>query len=288
MRKEETSFTLCSLYNAGERGSSAFILSISGIQDKAYLQTPEYALLVVVLCPLCLLEAVEQRLVRNGGYARWIPVGCSYQRGWIFRKYCRRCDVSFSLIPDFILRRQRYGRWLIVSWLWACLCGATSRSLAFLRQQGIRHAEPDGFTCWSDLLDSDRTCPGYQLLWHWFTVFSRRAQQRIPRLVEACLSLQCDFKRDVVACLQSLPYVPRRGRALAVAVGLWRAVMQANDSDGTLVLLEDALFSLVGHLASESLPASHKLRRASGGRVLYDTLAVGGRPPPQTMHLGGE
>lgn len=232
-------------------------------------------------CPFCEQRSIRRRLARDGSYGRGIPLGNGAVPGKIFRKYCRPCDVSFSLIPDFILRGQRYGRLLVVAWLWAWLRGAACRSVDFLIEQQIPRPLQEALTCWSDLVDAEPTRPGYRLMHRWGCVFSRRALRAIPAMVHACISLRCDFKREVAECLTTLSLVPRRARPLAVALGLWRAMQQATSTSGAAVELESALLTLSGFLAQRPLRASHGLRRASGDSLVYDTLAMLGRPPPE-------
>jgi hypothetical protein len=75
----------------------------------------------VVHCPLCLLVSAVTRLACNGWYPRRIPEGLGWVPGRIYRKYCSRCKVAFSLLPDFVLPYQRYGLGLVAAWLWSWL-----------------------------------------------------------------------------------------------------------------------------------------------------------------------
>ena len=180
-----------------------------------------------------------------------------FSAGRILRKYCRPCDVSFSLIPDYILRGQHYGRFLVVAWLWAWLRGVACCRVDFLDEQQIPRPVHDALTCWSDLVDLEPTRPSYRLLRRWGCVFNRRALRFIPVLVHACTGRRCDFKREVAECLTTLSCVPRRARPLAVALGLWRALQQATSTSGPDVELEYALFTLSGFLTQRPLLASH-------------------------------
>ena len=230
---------------------------------------------------MCELQSRQRVLARDGSYARWIPLGNDRARGTIYRKYCRDCDVSFSLIPDFIVRHQRYNRPTVVGWLWTRLGGARCRSRSFLVEHGVDHPAPEGLISWTDLLDAERTRPGYQLLSRWERVFTLRAKRSVARLVYVCIALGCDFKREVANSLSSLASVPRSARALAVALGLWRSIVQATSTCGSEVELRAAFVSLVTHLTFRPLPPSHRLRRAFSEAVIYDALAWSGRPPPR-------
>lgn len=255
-----------------------FILSIPGLECKAYVEDPQAVLLLVVLCPLCERQGAVRRLARNGRYRRWIPIGSGRVAGWIYRRYCRVCKVAFSLIPDFILRGHSYSRFLVVSWLWSCLGGQSSRSRPFLVQAGIEHPAPEVGVSWTDLLDAERTRPGYQTLSRWTRRFSARARKRVAHLVQTCIGTEVDFKRDVAECLSSLTSVPRYARALAVVVGLWRAILQTSAT--APVDLYEALDSVVPHLCNRVLEPSHKLRRAFSDDLIYDSMVWSGRPPP--------
>ncbi len=286
MRNEETSCTLC-LLKTGEPRSFAIILSIPDLDDKVYVANPFQILLLVIFCPLCLADSVERKLACDGGYSRWIPVGGAVEAGWIFRKYCARCDTSFSLIPEFVLCYRQYGRTLVSAWLWACLLGTPSRCRSFLEDQGIWFPRCDAPGSWSDLLDDQRTHPGYQLLCHWTRLFSRQSQRAIPALLGAFIALRCDFQRDLAEPLALLTRVPVRAYALGLALGLWRAVREASDPFGQSVGLQAALPSLVEHLVVGCGPASHGLRRAFPGVLRYDGSSQGGRSPPDLPGKGG-
>lgn len=243
----------------------------------------------MLFCPLCQDGAVERQLARNGGYPRWIPVGGCLESGWIYRKYCSRCETPFSLIPDFILPQRTHGRALVIAWLWACLGGVASRCEAFYRSWGLWVPARDGHLSWSDLLDvvDHRTHPGYQLLCHWTRQSARRAQDALPSLLGTFMSLRCDFQRDLGEHLAGLARVPEQAFALGIALGLWRAILEASNPTGQAVSLEAALPSLVDHLAAFD-PGSHGLRRDLRRVPGYDIRTMGGRPPPVPTQKGGE
>lgn len=261
------------MVGAKGRRSLAFILSVSGLEDKAYGENPAAILDRVVFCPLCVRDAVNCVLAHNGHYQRWIPVGVGKVRSRIYRKRCARCRVSFSLLPDFVVRSHRYSRGLMASWLGWCLKGASSRCRAFFQEQGIAHPQPEPLTAWSDLLDAERTRPGYQLLCRWVRSFALRALRVLPTLLAACLFLGANLKQ-VAERLGGFRAVPPRAWPLVVALGLFW-VLQEHQGTGSPPPWEHLLWDLVGYLTSRPLPPSHKLRRASGGRVIYDVLTIG-------------
>lgn len=261
---------------------------VSGLDGKAYVEHPAQILLLVLFCPLCEGGDDKRRLTLYGQYPRWIPVGGCLESGCIYRRYCSRCKMAFSLIPDFILPGRTYGRSLVTAWLWACLGGVASRCEAFYRTWTIRVPARDGHLSWSDLLDQvgQRTHPGYQLLCQWTRQFACRAQGALPSLLGCFVLLRCDFQRDLGEHLTALTRAPERAYTLGIALGLWRAVLEASDPTGQAVSLEAALPSFVDYLAACD-PGSHGLRRAILRVPGYDGRTMGGRPPPVPTQTGG-
>lgn len=226
---------------------------------------------LVLHCPVCELGGLEVELVRNGGYPRSIPLKPGDRcAGWIYRKYCSGCRLSFSLLPEFLLRRQRYGLSLVAAWLWAWLGGASSRCRDFYMAGGIGFTEPDQMS-WADWLDQpgQRTRPGYQLLLRWVRVYSRRARQQLADLVDAL--------EDQGARLNHQPLA--RDGALALAWRYWEALSRSSSTKPSDLVFDDqATFqNLVRYLAREP---SHVVRRASGGILSYDVLVTQGRAQP--------
>lgn len=249
------------------------ILSVSGPDSKTYLANPLAILVLVVLCPLCLLESVEQVLAKNGSYPRWIPNGSRRVLGRIFRKYCSRCRVSFSLLPEFLLPRQRHRLGLVAAWLWEWLQGTSARCRDFYLRHGIKCPEPDDRMCWSDLLDQPglRTRPGYQLLYWWAERFSQRAARLVPELRDAVEGLT-GMARTAGEALAGWR-VPEAGRSLAHAWIAWEALWRHGSTRGELDPRE-AFAQLVRFLARDPLPRSHPVRLASGNAVTYDCIVI--------------
>ena len=218
------------------------------------------------MCPFC-----GKRLGKNGGYPRNIPKDASYVDGVILRSYCSRCEVAFSLIPGFILPWHSYSRELIVAWLLERMQGTPFRSQRFLVKQRIEHVPADDTTSWTDMLDSERTCPGYQRFQDWTQRFSRSAQRLLGSLLAVIGWLDIDLRTAAarVATLQpiSIPTSP-----LALAVSLMNCLPRGPDPDQSGTAAE--LGRLVGLLVMRPLPLSHKIRRASADRIQYDTLVV--------------
>jgi hypothetical protein len=141
---------------------------------------------------------------------------------------------------------------------------------------------------WSDLLDMVyRTHPGYQLLCRWTRQFARQAQDALPALLGTFVSLRCEFQRDLGEHLAGLTRVPERAYSLGIALGLWRAILEASNPTGQVVSLEAVLASLVDYLVAFD-PGSHGLRRALLRVPGYDVRIMGGRPPPVPTQTGGE
>lgn len=248
------------------------ILSVPASDGKSYLENPERVRDQVVWCPVCRARGIAVRLARNGWYPRSIPLRPGDRRGGkIFRKFCSRCRVSFSLLPEFLLRRQRYRLALVAAWLWAWLCGASSRCRDFYRIQGIRFAEASRMA-WSDWLDQpdQRTRPGYQLLHRWVDVFTHRARQQMSELVAAAY--------EVGARLEE-PSSPFRANPLGLAWLHWEALVRAGSAGSGTNDRRAAFEQLIRYLAREP---SHLARRVSGGVFAYDVLVVneGGLEPP--------
>lgn len=258
------------------------ILSVPGYTGYSYLDDPESILALVVLCPLCLCGEVEHQLVRDGGYPRWIPTtGGQSTLGRIYRKWCSRCGVSFSLLPDFIPKGLRYSCLLVADWLWEALKGTSCRSRAFLERHEVPVPDEEPGQSWTYLLDSARTQPGYQLLARWVTRFSARALTALPTLMTACIVLGCDLRAEADR-FSGMVSAPARAFPIAVALYLWSAMR------GTGEELERQLPSLVHYLLWHRRGSSHERRRAWHRASRYDGLAVTGRaPPPATSLQGG-
>jgi hypothetical protein len=188
----------------------------------------------------------------------------------IYRKRCKPCRLSFSLLPDFLLPGSCYDRHFIVAWLWAWLKGATCRSRAFLQQHGVQVADDDRMS-WSDRLDtSDDIRPRHQQLHRWSRIFTARAKQALPTLVAVAGLLNA----RVAAGLTSVAEFPARAGSVPLlqALGLFVAAERASNTD-TSVDLQRALFRLVGYLTVRP-PPSHKMRRASWPGTRYYGLVI--------------
>lgn len=268
------------MHRLEEGGGPSSILSVPWPGGN-YWEDPESILEAVVLCPLCIKDT-EHVLARNGSFPRWIPPpqGPPNERrlSKIFRKRCSRCRVTFSLLPDFIVKGHRYRCVLIVDRLWDCLNGASCRSREFLERNSIPYVtdEPSDLpqTCWSDLLDDVRTQPGYQLQARWVTRFSARALAAVPRLMVACIAVGHDL-RDYAWSFSDLTLAPAQSWALALALFLWSALRgQPGPCKTELELLVRYL------LADPPAGPSHNRRRAPGLAPSYDGRAVPGRSPP--------
>ena len=225
---------------------------------------------------------MEHRLARDGGYSRWMPtVSGEDKRGWIYRLWCSRCRVSFSLLPDFIPRGLRYPCLFIADWLWEALRGTSCRSRAFLVRHGVACPAEEPLISWTDLLEQERTQPGYQALARWVTDFADRALSAMPALLTACIVLGCDLKAEAER-FSGMVATPARAFPIAVALYLWSTLRDTGEP------LEAQLPSLVHYLLWHPRGSSQNRRRKCHRTSRYDGLAVTGRaPPPATSLLGG-
>jgi hypothetical protein len=159
-----------------------------------------------------------------------------------------------------------------VAWLLERLRGFPYRSESFLVRQGIEHAAPDDQTSLTDMLDCERTRPGYQRFHGWTWRFSLAAQRVIGSLVAAFAWLDLDLKSAAlkVATLQTgeAPTAP-----LALALSL-DSCLPRNRGPDCGETAERRLARLVGMLVMRPLPFSHKIRRVSCERIQYDTLVI--------------
>jgi hypothetical protein len=217
-------------------------------------------------CPFC-----GGLLAKNGGYGRRIPEGAGYVDGVILRSYCSRCKVGFSLIPGFILPWHSYSRELVVAWLLERIQGTPYRSKRFLVQQAIAHAPADEDMAWSDMLDFERTRPGYQRFQGWTRRFSRAAQTILGSLLATMAWLDIDL-RTAAAKLATLQPVAAPTSPLALALSLEMCLPRGRAPDISGPAGE--MGRLVGMLVMRSLPVSHKIRRATSDRIQYDTLVI--------------
>lgn len=208
--------------------------------------------------------------MRNGGYDRWFLVDWREKRAPVFRKWCGTCGVSFTLLPSGVLAHWQYPREFVVAWLGAAMRTTPCRDREFLVTQGTPLPEPDPDTPWDEqrVEAAVRPCP--HVLARWTRVFSVRAARLIPMLTALCVLLGLEMKA-VAEAVSELRMARPRQNALPVALGLLHVLHQALAPDVPLSL-QDSLSELVMYLARERLPPSHGVVRASGARLIYDSL----------------
>lgn len=257
-------------------GTPLIIVLIPWSDDKAYIENPAAILAAFVLCTVCPESTV---LARNGSYPRYIPVALQIELGRIFRRKCRRCKTSFSLLPSFMVPFMQYPRSLVVWWLWAYLWGISSRNLRFLKKRALEcpPAWPD--TSWSDQLEEQPSRPSHRLLCRWSRRFSALAAVAIPALLHGFILQGCDLRIDLAKWLRPMHFVPARAGGLAIALGLWRALAASWSTSPNSVSLKKSLSSLVDYLL---LPSSHSLVQVHHSVPGYDNSSTAGRSPPQT------
>lgn len=179
----------------------------------------------------------------------------------IFRKLCRRCRTSFSLHPEWILKRQRYSLAFVAAWLWAFLMGTAVRDRTFLEENKVKLPTSDVRSSWSDSLDQQRTRPGYQLLHRWGKLFCARAKQLLPALVEAAIAAgEPPLSRGWE--------VVEKAQSLLLTWLHWEALRRAASPTPEIDRVE-AFHQLVRTLAQ--VP-SHQARRVSQRRHPYDVI----------------
>jgi hypothetical protein len=173
------------------------IIQVNGIDHNTHRENPSIVLSALKCCPLC-----GKQLSRNGSYDRWVRALQRLYRTVIYRKYCRACVISFTLLPHFLLSRHRHLKSTIVAWLKACVVAVIS-CLDFLRpftnysdedqQEGRGHS-------FSDFLTAEKIFPGKSLLSHWLRKFSYRASLFIPNLLSYCTQAGRDFRELEKIC----------------------------------------------------------------------------------------
>lgn len=116
------------------------ILLVTGYELKSYREHPAQILAVAPCCPGC-----GRLLHRHGSYWRWVYLGGNEAyRLPIFRFRCRRCRLTVSLLPDFLIPYFRYAAAVISAALVAyALTAASLRQIAATLHEGIAHGGDD-------------------------------------------------------------------------------------------------------------------------------------------------
>jgi hypothetical protein len=269
LRKAKDSTTLVFANENPGQSLSAIIVYVSGLSSKGYADDPARILTRFEVCPL---TDERHALVRNGGYVRWVWVDGQEVRCRVFRKWCRTCRVSFTLLPLCVIARWQYPRELVVARLTAALEGTSCRSREFMVEQGVLVPPLDSDASWSDQLDAVSIRPCYQLLARWTRELAGRAARLVPSLTLVCAVLGVDLN-GVASAVSGLRVTHPGMSPLPIAVGLLRAIRgvvvpEAQES------LKSIVSELVMCLARRQLPPSHGVLRASGRRLAYDSLVI--------------
>lgn len=181
--------------------------------------------------------------------------------GTIYRKRCSKCKVSFSLHPEFLLVRRQYSLTVVAAWLWTFLGGASVRCRKFIQDHAHLVPERSGMS-WSDVLDSDRVLPGYQILQRWSTAFCSKAERLLPELVNSAIEV-------------GVTHVAQGRQVVEVAQGLetawlyWEAMWRMSSATAT-VDSDEAFRQLVRQLTRSA--SSHKTRRMDPRASPYAVL----------------
>jgi hypothetical protein len=216
------------------------IIQVNGIDIKTYGENPQLIIQALCRCPLC-----EDALVRNGSYGRWAIFFRQVFRLRIFRVYCGRCDVAFTLLPHFLLPRHRHLKMVLSSWLWACLTTSLS-SRSFLKPLVPEHGQHSSGAkgqSYSDHFDSCVVRPGRSLLQYWLKAFSQRAARSQAVLVVSCAVAGRALK-ELSEIAVSFPIGMRRKAApLAQALCLCSLLLSSHSLD---LVFERLLVFLLG------------------------------------------
>jgi len=245
-------------------GPLVIIVVAQDCDDKTYLRDPTILRERFTHCLLC-----QKPMGRNGWYQRPLPLGDGWQRGPIFRRLCRRCNVSFTLFPVFVVARRRYSLVLMAAWLLAWLHGTPVRDRTFLVGHALVIPVEDKTLSWSDLLDCEPTRPSYQLLFRWARDFQRRAASFLEHLVPAADWCALDLQ-NLAHLLEGEAFSAFRASPVVLAAGLLHLLPRPGPDPSTI----ECLSELVRMLCARRLPPSHQILRVSGGRFRYDTLVV--------------
>ena len=167
------------------------IIQVNSIDHNTYRENPSIVLSALKCCPLC-----GRQLSRNGFYERWVRALQRLFYALIYRKYCRTCVVSFTLLPHFLLSRHRHLKSTIVTWLKACVVAGIS-CFEFLRpltNHGNEAEQAGKGHSFSDFLNAERIYPGTSLLSYWLKTFSHRAALFLPRLLLYSIQVGKDIR----------------------------------------------------------------------------------------------
>ncbi|MEI7638548.1 MAG: hypothetical protein WCJ37_14655 [Syntrophus sp. (in: bacteria)] len=205
------------------------IIQVNGIDHNTHRENPSITLSAMKFCPLC-----GRLLWRNGFYDRSVRALQHLYFTVIYRKHCKACAISFTLLPHFLLSRHRHVKSTIVTWLKVCVISSIS-CLEFLKPLTNYSSEAQDAGkghSFSDYLSTERVYPGKSLLSHWLKTFSHRAALFIPRLLSYCIQAGRELRELERICEAWTTH--RTARPFAYAFALCRLLY--------LSLSEDALF----------------------------------------------
>lgn len=208
----------------------------------------------------------------NGGYERWFLNDGTDVRARVYRKFCKKCRVSFSLLSEDALAHWQYPRRFVTGWLKAALQGTPCRDRAFRLSQGVPLPEPEPNASWPEQQEDGKVWPCHQLLARWSREFAVRSARLIPTLTLLCVQLGIEMK-TAAESVWALRNAPSRLSSMVTALGLTFALTQGRQGSDEIDL-DTCLAELVVVLVRRRLPSSHGVLRASGGRLLYDSLVT--------------
>lgn len=161
------------------------IVLVSGLTFKSYCENPSVALSGEHLCPCCGIR----RLTRHDAYLRWVyePLGRVLIR--IFRRRCRPCKITVTLLPDFLVPYFRYLGETIEAAVGAYLSSDRSYRGVALAVSGA--TLPSGVSI-TDALMFTSTSPSYQRVFAWVVRLCALAESYASAFMAWCLRTAAD------------------------------------------------------------------------------------------------
>lgn len=144
---------------------------------------------------------------------------------YLCRKWCERCQQSFTLMPNDVLPFHSYGVAFIGDRLIECVEGASLRSRDFYERKGLVFSagpktETSEGPSWSDQLEMEPLTPSHQLFHRWRKVFSWRARRWLQWLLVACVMSGCDLRTRLGESLETFGRCPENLYPLLLSAGL--------------------------------------------------------------------
>ena len=136
------------------------IILVPGLTFKAYLENPSVILLENGLCPRCAIRP----LTKHDAYLRWVYTFEARVQIQLFRRRCRPCRLTVTLLPDFLIPYFRYLGEIVASAVESYLSTALSYRRVAVSMSSV--VLPLGMSV-TDALLSIPTQPSYQRVFAW-------------------------------------------------------------------------------------------------------------------------